>query len=318
MTRSRLVGMALVGATSVGAALVLACGGGQSRGSSSGGDGDGFRGELTVENRSSYDICRIRLDMDGDNRIAEDVDLASGGSTTLSIADKPVRMIITECGGARTLYGHPMNFYGTAIGDSEYPPDWTESTLVLHDAGDEPEGAFDTLALNPRDISDWVFFTESDSSLSSTFHDVLTNHAQQAGWTESFEKTWAINDWNVNRNQRTGIILGRNHQGVGFARWDDGHCTMQAFGFNEGHDGSGFDGNVVFGGVSTQLPLPCAYLDGASGGGGGGASSGGGGGEAGCTNTCDSANDGDCDDGGPGSAYDVCEYGTDCGDCGPR
>ena len=37
-----------------------------------------------------------------------------------------------------------------------------------------------------------------------------------------------------------------------------------------------------------------------------------------CTNTCQHANDGDCDDGGPGSDYDLCDYGTDCNDCGPR
>ena len=37
-----------------------------------------------------------------------------------------------------------------------------------------------------------------------------------------------------------------------------------------------------------------------------------------CTNTCQFANDGDCDDGGPGSDFSVCAYGTDCGDCGPR
>ncbi|MCB9507657.1 MAG: hypothetical protein H6700_08900 [Myxococcales bacterium] len=37
-----------------------------------------------------------------------------------------------------------------------------------------------------------------------------------------------------------------------------------------------------------------------------------------CTNTCGTADDGDCDDGGPGSSYSVCELGTDCNDCGPR
>lgn len=37
-----------------------------------------------------------------------------------------------------------------------------------------------------------------------------------------------------------------------------------------------------------------------------------------CEDTCFSANDGECDDGGPGSLYDICEYGTDCSDCGPR
>lgn len=38
----------------------------------------------------------------------------------------------------------------------------------------------------------------------------------------------------------------------------------------------------------------------------------------GCTNTCRFANDGDCDDGGPGSDFSLCSLGTDCNDCGPR
>jgi hypothetical protein len=37
-----------------------------------------------------------------------------------------------------------------------------------------------------------------------------------------------------------------------------------------------------------------------------------------CTNTCSFASDGDCDDGGEGSDYSLCEFGTDCDDCGPR
>ncbi len=37
-----------------------------------------------------------------------------------------------------------------------------------------------------------------------------------------------------------------------------------------------------------------------------------------CSNTCGFANDGECDDCGPGSEYSVCGLGTDCGDCGPR
>jgi hypothetical protein len=40
-----------------------------------------------------------------------------------------------------------------------------------------------------------------------------------------------------------------------------------------------------------------------------------------CTDTCASDNiqDGFCDDGDPASAdYSFCQYGTDCGDCGPR
>lgn len=34
-----------------------------------------------------------------------------------------------------------------------------------------------------------------------------------------------------------------------------------------------------------------------------------------CVNTCEYRNDGDCDDGRPGSDYDLCPYGTDDNDC---
>merc|ERR1719506_2603012 len=40
-----------------------------------------------------------------------------------------------------------------------------------------------------------------------------------------------------------------------------------------------------------------------------------------CDDTCTRTSwrsDGVCDDGGPGSEYDDCAFGTDCTDCGPR
>ncbi len=41
-------------------------------------------------------------------------------------------------------------------------------------------------------------------------------------------------------------------------------------------------------------------------------------GSPGCDDTCQFASDGACDDGGPGSSFSVCDFGTDCADCGPR
>ncbi len=38
----------------------------------------------------------------------------------------------------------------------------------------------------------------------------------------------------------------------------------------------------------------------------------------GCSDSCDWASDGVCDDGGEGAAFSGCDYGTDCADCGPR
>ncbi len=37
-----------------------------------------------------------------------------------------------------------------------------------------------------------------------------------------------------------------------------------------------------------------------------------------CTDDCASSGDGECDDGGPNSLYDICEIGSDCADCGVR
>ena len=37
-----------------------------------------------------------------------------------------------------------------------------------------------------------------------------------------------------------------------------------------------------------------------------------------CTSSCIHLSDNDCDDGGPGSHYALCAFGTDCEDCGPR
>ena len=37
-----------------------------------------------------------------------------------------------------------------------------------------------------------------------------------------------------------------------------------------------------------------------------------------CTNTCWFYEDGECDDGGPGAGYSLCDFGSDCADCGLR
>jgi hypothetical protein len=37
-----------------------------------------------------------------------------------------------------------------------------------------------------------------------------------------------------------------------------------------------------------------------------------------CTNTCKHPKDGECDDGGANSHYNLCKLGTDCHDCGVR
>ncbi|MEM9895145.1 MAG: hypothetical protein AAF789_02135, partial [Bacteroidota bacterium] len=37
-----------------------------------------------------------------------------------------------------------------------------------------------------------------------------------------------------------------------------------------------------------------------------------------CSELCQFTNDDECDDGGTGSITSLCDFGTDCIDCGPR
>ena len=304
---------------------LAACGGGGGRGTNSGSSSDAYTGTVTVENQSSLEVCRLMLDTQ-DGGFAEDVQLGPGESTTIDVDSSTIRFFVTECGDQRSLYGHPMNWYGSAIGETEYLSELAYDRIVLYDPGSAPGSAGDHRAveLNPRSISDWIFFDgHQDAQMASGSFDAVSAQASRESWNESVEFTIPLTDWNIERHPISGIPVARNFQAAAFARWPDGHCTMQAFGFRQGHDGSSFSGSIVYNGASAQLPIPCAALEYAAnnpassgGGGGGSVSSAGGGG--GCTNTCGSANDGECDDGGPGSLYSVCALGTDCADCGAR
>lgn len=66
----------------------------------------------------------------------------------------------------------------------------------------------------------------------------------------------------------------------------------------------------------TYTPPSSSSGGSSSGGSSSGGSSSGSGGL--CLNTCQYAYDGECDDGGPGAAFSLCDYGTDCADCGIR
>ena len=140
-----------------------------------------------------------------------------------------------------------------------------------------------------------------------------------------------MSNWTTHRHNISGVITRRSISGLAGAVWNDGHCTIQQFGFNQEHNGSSFSGPITFAGVGPQWQVPCAFLDhmagqrGVAGPGAGGtvvgaqtggSNSGGGGGL--CSNTCRTSSDGECDDGGPNSLYSICALGTDCNDCGVR
>lgn len=307
------------------------CGGGGGR-TATPAASEGVRGTVTFENRSSLDICWLAVTYQG-GRIAEEVSFGAGATVEVNLEGDTSRLFLTECGGQRSLYGHPMNWYGNPQGPVEMFQNLQHDRVVLYDPGQAPAGATDhrAVALNPRPISDWIFWQPNpDAQLAEEVHAALLEKARRESWSESLEFSLLLGDWSELRNRYTGILTGRSVQAAGFARWQDGHCTMQAFGYEQGHDGSYYAGALRVG-VSTQLDIPCpalVYAAGLAGASpnsqamlGGGAAAGPTGMPAsggGCTNTCRTANDGECDDGGPNSLYSVCALGTDCADCGAR
>jgi hypothetical protein len=68
----------------------------------------------------------------------------------------------------------------------------------------------------------------------------------------------------------------------------------------------------------TSLADECPGLDLFEGSGNASGGPGAGEGPGGCSNTCASSGDRECDDGGPSSLFSICPLGTDCDDCGPR
>lgn len=92
------------------------------------------------------------------------------------------------------------------------------------------------------------------------------------------------------------FIDGYVHFGQTGGRWPTGTYTLE------------FDVQIEDGTSNTILILEAEIGDIDGGGDGGGL----------CSDICIFAFDGECDDGGPSSAFALCDLGTDCNDCGSR
>ncbi len=85
------------------------------------------------------------------------------------------------------------------------------------------------------------------------------------------------------------------------------------------HDGACDDGGAGSQFGVCDLGTDCGDCGLRSAGGGDGGDDGADGdGRISCENTCEYAYDEQCDDGGPDSQFSLCEFGSDCADCGPR
>lgn len=97
-----------------------------------------------------------------------------------------------------------------------------------------------------------------DLVLEKTALEAIQKHAKAESWKESFERVRIVDkEWSIERNQITGIILGRSIGISAFARWPDGHCTAQTFGFSQQHDGKDYSQTLQVQGVGSQRDVDC-------------------------------------------------------------
>lgn len=305
---------AVLAAAALGA---QACGGAQSGGSSGGGGGSSF----TLTNSSSASICGAEFYAPGfDPRNILDLTnspIAPGESRTLEIDGRVNRMRLLECNSTSTLWDAYIPFNsgrGTSLSLAN------ASATLVDDGTEVTTGSALTLVVSRRDFSEWL---GTEGSLASEQDDVLTSaraFSRQSGFSGEVLRAIVKSDEYTVRTNSFGVPVSRSFQVLTHVRYP-GYCMARVVVMSQRYNGGDYASSRSLEGNGDTLPVPCAILDeggataSSSGGGEGGETGSGGGG---CTNTCNSANDGDCDDGGPGSSYAVCALGTDCADCGAR
>ena len=314
MKRTTALGLILLLGTGGSAALLTGCAamfGGSSRSSSSSSTNDDadFTGTLTFQNQSSEALCGIEIKQDG--HFAAHMDrVEPGASVTLNIESSPQQLFVTACDGQTLLYADNVD-----IGSATYA--FSDATISRQTFQERLEylRRLNRMNTNPP---------MHDPQLRAQMQAAVERRARDQRWSDTPSVTLIQSDvWQILRNNLTGIVTGRRVAGVVGHRFPDGHCSIQMHVFYESHDGSDFTGQIQYNGTAgniytsqTMVSWMEQQAGGASASAGAGASASGAGGQ--CSNTCSSANDGECDDGGPNSLYAVCALGTDCGDCGPR
>lgn len=242
---------------------------GSGRGANSPSQPSGYQGTITLANQSGANICRVEVLQSAPSAVDMEVNLAPGQSTTFEARGEIRRVAISECETNRVLFGVPSRDVQWSFRGFQ------SARVVLYAAGQAPASAGDHQALevSPTDYADWWrtelrWFTRDpdarmrDESLSTEFAQTVRAHAASERWTEEFRAFQILSsDWDILRNRRTGIVTGRRLMGVGMSKFPDGHCQAQAFFVQQAHDGSDFVSNLRFGGVSSNVAVPCALTE---------------------------------------------------------
>jgi hypothetical protein len=98
----------------------------------------------------------------------------------------------------------------------------------------------------------------SNPALEKEMVEVMKQKAARDGWKETFSKAKIIDkDWYVAKSEYTGIVLYRTINALVYAKWPDGHCTVQEFNFKQDWNGGAWSKVLLFNGVGDQTVIDC-------------------------------------------------------------
>jgi hypothetical protein len=97
-----------------------------------------------------------------------------------------------------------------------------------------------------------------NEALTKEFVELMKARAAKDGWKETFTKAKIMDkDWYVKKNDYTGEKLYRVITAWVYAKWPDGHCTVQEFSFSQDWNGTAFSKNTEQSGIGNQTTIDC-------------------------------------------------------------
>ncbi|GEM_PF-2436509 len=116
----------------------------------------------------------------------------------------------------------------------------------------------DKLLLGKR-MADFTAGME-DAELEAEVVKAINKNARRNGWKEIFHSAKIKSDsWYIIRHKNSGVIMGRSISAYCFAKWPDGHCTVQVFFFKQQYDGSKYMKKLLYYGLKSgsQEKIDC-------------------------------------------------------------
>jgi hypothetical protein len=97
-----------------------------------------------------------------------------------------------------------------------------------------------------------------DENLEAQMLEMMKKFAQREGWNAEIGGVKIVDsDWNMERNEITGIILDRWVAVNVYIKYNDGVCQVRRFIFQQNHNGNGFSNNLSHNGGGKFEKIDC-------------------------------------------------------------